>query len=262
MVLDTDEYTYMPTTHLKYYRCWDGLLINFYCGGIIMKKGNISWAEFDEKLYEIFGKKMKSADDLYFNLIKQVEIGESTYLEDMDALNCLQDLQEMEGELCVIPDYCYDYKCGPFIVNANEIHDFVEEFLDEYGQVFHTGGDLIIINFEKKLIWVLFHEGICWLTKGRIDCAEEDQAMFFHELRRIQMNAIYDCMSNLEKYKSQVDILKDVTFDVIVMIMELLDGYENELIKCNVTNIKTGNTLNSDIEMQDMCADVLACSDI
>ena len=71
--------------------------------------------------------------------------------------------------------------------------------------------------------------------------------MFFYELRRIQMDAIYDCMGNLEKYKTQVDILKDVTFDVIVMIMELLDGYENELIKCNVTNIKTGNTLNSDI---------------
>ncbi len=33
-----------------------------------MKKGNISWAEFDDKLYEVFGKKMKSADDLYFNL--------------------------------------------------------------------------------------------------------------------------------------------------------------------------------------------------
>ena len=46
------------------------------------------------------------------------------------------------------------------------------------------------------------------------------------------------------------------------MIMELLDGYENELIKCNVTNVKTGNPLNSDIEMQDMCADVLECSDI
>ena len=227
-----------------------------------MKKGNISWAEFDDKLYEVFGKKMKSADDLYFNLLKQVKIGESTYLEDMDALNCLQDLQEMEGELCVITDYCYNYKCGPFIVNANEIHDFVEEFLDEYGEVFHTGGDLIIINFEKKLIWVLFHEGICWLTKGRIDCKEEDQAMFFYELRRIQMNAINGCMGNLEKYKSQVDILRDVTFDVIIMIMELLDGYANEQIKCNITNIKTGNTLNSDIEMQDMCADVLACSDI
>ena len=78
-----------------------------------MKKGNISWAEFDDKLYEVFGKKMKSADDLYFNLIKRVEIGESTYLEDMDALNCLQDLQEMEGALCVITDYCYNYKCGP-----------------------------------------------------------------------------------------------------------------------------------------------------
>ncbi len=86
--------------------------------------------------------------------------------------------------------------------------------------------------------------------------------MFFYELRRIQINAINSCMGSLEKYKSQVDILRDVTFDVIIMIMELLDGYTNEQIKCNITNIKTGNTLNSNIEMQDMCADVLECSDI
>ena len=59
------------------------------------------------------------------------------------------------------------------------MHDFVEEFLDEYGEVFYRT-DLIVINFAQKLIWVLFHEGICWLTKGKIDCAEEDQAMFFY----------------------------------------------------------------------------------
>lgn len=230
-----------------------------------MKKGNISWAEFNARFYEVFGKKMRIADDLYFNVVKRMEIGEIISLEDMEALNFLQDLREMEGELCVVTDYCYTKRCGPFIVNANEIHDFVEEFLDEYGKAFYST-DVIIINFEKEIIWVLFHEGVCWLTKGRIDCVEEDQGMFFCELRKIQRRAINDCLGNYMKYREQrnrlEDMLTDATYDVIVMMMELFDGYINKLIKCNVTNIKTGNTINSDIEMQDMCADILWHSDI
>lgn len=231
-----------------------------------MKKGNISWAEFDAKLYEVFGKKMRIADDLYFNIVKQTVIGERSHIEDMEVLNFLQNLQEMEGELCVVVDYCYYKKCGPFIVNANEIYDFVEEFYDEYGETLYSLSDVIIINFEKKTIWVLFHEGICWLTKGRIDCTEDDQGMFFYELRKIQRRAINDCLGNYMKYRDQRNelesMLTDATYDVIVMMMELFDGYINKLIKCDVTNVKTGNTLNGDIEMQDMCADVLWHSDI
>lgn len=44
-------------------------------------------------------------------------------------------------------------------------YDFVKDFKLVYNQAFYTT-DIIIINFEEKLIWVLFHEGICWLSKG------------------------------------------------------------------------------------------------
>ncbi len=238
-----------------------------------MKKGTMSWVEFDARLYEVFGKRMRDTnnlyfrtEDLYFNVVKQMEIGEIISIDDIEVLNFLQDLREMEGELCVIAGYCYDKKRGPFIIEANELHDFVKEFYDEYGETLYSLCDVIIINFEKEIIWVLFHEGICWLTKGRIDCTEDDQGMFFYELRKIQRRAINDCLGNYMKYRGQRNeleaMLTDATYDVIVMMMELFDGYINKLIKCNVTNVKTGNTLNGDIEMQDMCADVLWHSDI
>lgn len=25
--------------------------------------------------------------------------------------------------------------------------------------------DIVIVNFKEKLVWVVFHEGKCWLTK-------------------------------------------------------------------------------------------------
>lgn len=127
---------------------------------------NISWDEFNHQLKEVFGKRMRLVDDLYFNVIKRMDIGEFTELEDMQSLNYLQDLCEMSGELCVITDYCYKKKCGPFIVDASEINNFVKNFHAEYGEVF-CSTDVIVISFTDKLIWVLFHEGICWLSKGK-----------------------------------------------------------------------------------------------
>ncbi len=133
---------------------------------MIITKSNISWDQFDHQLKEVFGMKMKHIDDLYFNVIKRIDIGEFTELEDMKSLNYLQDLRKMNGELCVITDYCYEEKCGPFIIDASKINDFVKNFYMEYGTAFYST-DVIIINFAEELIWVLFHEGICWLTKGR-----------------------------------------------------------------------------------------------
>lgn len=127
---------------------------------------NISWDEFNHQLKEVFGKRMRLVDDLYFNVIKRMDIGEFTELEDMQSLNYLQDLCEMSGELCVITDYCYEKECGPFIVDASEINNFVKDFHAEYGEVF-CSTDVIVISFTDKLIWVLFHEGICWLSKGK-----------------------------------------------------------------------------------------------
>lgn len=132
---------------------------------MVVPTSNISWDEFNHRLKEVFGKGMRIVDDLFFNVIKQINIGEFTELEDMQSLSYLQDLHKMNGELCVITDYCYEKKCGPFIVEASEIEDFVKEFHSEYGEVF-CSTDVIVISFAKELIWVLFHEGICWLSKG------------------------------------------------------------------------------------------------
>ncbi len=137
-------------------------------GGIIIKEDNISWDEFNHQLKETFNIKMKYVDDLYFNVIKRFDVGgEFVKLNDMESLDCLQHMREMNGELCVITDYCYKKKCGPFIVDASEINNFVKDFYAEYGEVF-CSTDIIIISFAEKLIWVLFHEGICWLSEGKL----------------------------------------------------------------------------------------------
>jgi hypothetical protein len=127
---------------------------------------NISWDEFNHQLKEVFGKRMRLVDDLSFNVIMRLDVGgEFVKLNDMESLDCLQYMRKMDGELCVITDYCYKKKCGPFLVDASEINNFVKDFHAEYGEVF-CSTDVIVISFTDKLIWVLFHEGIYWLSKG------------------------------------------------------------------------------------------------
>lgn len=82
----------------------------------------------------------------------------------------------------------------------------------------------------------------------------KEQTLFFNELRNIQDFVIDISLSDFEKYEKREDMLKDITYEVIYRIMELLDGYGNDLVKCDIINIKTGNIINKDIEMHDMCA--------
>ena len=116
-------------------------------------------------MYEVFKKNFTYVDDLYFNIQKQIDFGEEIELDDSEALDYLQDLHSMNGILYVITDYCYEKKCGPFIIDSKEINKFVKNFFLSYGEAFYST-DIIVINFTKKLIWVLFHEGVCWLSKG------------------------------------------------------------------------------------------------
>lgn len=133
-------------------------------GGIIIFH-NIPWAEFENKMYATFGKKFKYVDELHYNVNRQIQFGEETELTDAEALAYLQELHFMSGMLYVITDYCYEKKCGPFIVAADRINEFVEGFYSHFGEAFYST-DIIVISFAEKLIWVLFHEGICWLSKG------------------------------------------------------------------------------------------------
>ena len=121
--------------------------------------------EFENSMHEIFGKGFKYVDELYYNVNNQIQFGEETELSDVEVLVYLQKLHYMSGILYVITDYCYEKKCGPFVVDANHINEFVEIFSTAFGEAFYST-DVIVISFTEKLIWVLFHEGICWLSKG------------------------------------------------------------------------------------------------
>lgn len=132
---------------------------------------NIPWSEFENRMERVFGKKFNrkysKVDELFFNVERQIKFGEENELSDSEALKYLQTLHSMSGELCVITDYCYEKNCGPFVIKAEDINNFVEKFQAFYGQAFNET-DLIIVSFSEKMIWVLFHEGICWLSKGEL----------------------------------------------------------------------------------------------
>ena len=121
--------------------------------------------EFENSMHDIFGKGFKYVDELYYNVNNHIQFGEETELSDVEVLVYLQKLHYMSGILYVITDYCYEKKCGPFVVDANHINEFVENFSTAFGEAFYST-DVIVISFTEKLIWVLFHEGICWLSKG------------------------------------------------------------------------------------------------
>ena len=57
-------------------------------------------------------------------------------------------------------------------------------------------------------------------------------------------------------------MLEDVTYDVIYMICEMIDGYRNDLIKYNIVNVKNDNVINDKIALHDWCEEYLRCTDI
>ena len=123
------------------------------------------WREFDKKMFQVFGKSIHCVDELYFNVIKENRIGERITFKDEEVLNYLQDLHSMMGELYVITDYCYEHDYGPFMVCSKDLERFVNTFKTVFREPFYST-DIIIVSFEQKLIWVFFHEGMCWVSKG------------------------------------------------------------------------------------------------
>ncbi len=90
----------------------------------------------------------------------------------------------------------------------------------------------------------------------------EEQKVFFNELKDIQDVAVNVSLSKINSYQKTEDMLNDVTSEVIYRVMELLDGYRNLAIKCNLVNRKTGNILNENIELHDVCVEFLESADV
>ena len=90
----------------------------------------------------------------------------------------------------------------------------------------------------------------------------EEKEEFFNEIKSIQDLAINIVLSNIEKYNSSEDVLKDATYEIIYRIMELIDGYRNKNIKYNICNVRSGRNVNENIELHDLCEEYLQCTDI
>lgn len=83
------------------------------------------------------------------------------------------------------------------------------------------------------------------------------QDIFFKELAYIQEYCINVRLGREKNFSNIEELLKDVTFEVIYRIMELLDGYGGELPRCNIVNSATCEIINQGIELHDKCVEFL-----
>ena len=90
----------------------------------------------------------------------------------------------------------------------------------------------------------------------------EDQKIFFKELTNIQDVVVNIVSSDAEKYTNIESMLKDVTYETIYRLMELLDGYRNNSIRCEIINTISGSCINHNIELHNYCEEYLDCTDI
>ncbi len=84
-----------------------------------------------------------------------------------------------------------------------------------------------------------------------------EQIKFFKGLKNIQDYCINVALCKADKYDNTEKLLIDVTSDVIYRVMEMLDGYGEELSRCNIINSETGVVINEGIELHDKCSEFI-----
>lgn len=88
----------------------------------------------------------------------------------------------------------------------------------------------------------------------------EEQKELFKCLRLIQERIVVIGLSKYDKNNSVEDLLYDVSYEAIYGVMELIDGYSTDSIKMDLIDKETGVSLRGNIELHDICADYLHCS--
>ena len=86
---------------------------------------------------------------------------------------------------------------------------------------------------------------------------EKVQKEFFETLSAIQNNAVFQALGEYDKRDSLEDLLFNATYEVIVSICELLDGYTNEKLKLDLIDKNSNRSLKAGIQMHDVCASYL-----
>ncbi len=98
------------------------------------------------------------------------------------------------------------------------------------------------------------------IIKGDIKMTK-GQEVFWEEIKELQDEILCIYSLKLSKYDTKEDLLKDVTYEIIYSLMELLDGFRNENIRGNVIFLPSGESINSEYDpLHNYCENYLNIS--
>lgn len=86
---------------------------------------------------------------------------------------------------------------------------------------------------------------------------QEIQKFFFKTLSSIQDNVVYQALAEYKKSDSLEDLLYNATYEAIVSICELLDGYTSDKLQLDLIDTNSNESIKEGIQMHDVCADYL-----
>lgn len=95
--------------------------------------------------------------------------------------------------------------------------------------------------------------------KKEITYMNDIQKDFFNSLQEIQQLVVNLTICNYKKGDNIEELLEDITYDTIYMIMELIDGYSNHNLQLDIIDRYTRESIRTGIELHDICADYLKC---
>lgn len=89
---------------------------------------------------------------------------------------------------------------------------------------------------------------------------KEIQNKFFGALEEIQDFRVNVTLCKEKDYKDIKEMLYDITYDTIVDIMLLIDGYKKDDLVLDIVDRKSAESIREGIELHDICSDYLKYS--
>lgn len=90
-----------------------------------------------------------------------------------------------------------------------------------------------------------------------MDNIKNIQKEFFETLSSIQDNAVFQALGEYNENDSLEDLLYNTTYEAIVSICELLDGYTSDKLQLDLIDKKSSESIKTGIQMHDVCANYL-----
>ena len=82
------------------------------------------------------------------------------------------------------------------------------------------------------------------------------QKKFFETLQYIQEQVVCNTLSNYN-YSELEDLFYEITFDVIVEILLMIDGYNDNMMKIDLIELNSKRSIKENIELHDECTKYL-----